>query len=202
MATHRTALHWAVHRDQLEVVRLLLAAGACKEVANGRGQLPAQLARSAAVRQALCGDTQCDSVARLEDSANGAAERAADADGAVFVPNYLRNPVFPYVHRAPSPPADRAAPACITAPPSAFTVKVRICGDPFGDFVECVVPERSYACLLSASCAELGVPLDRVVRLRKLPNTLLRSDRDVERLMELQELEVVVRPAGDADGAP
>ena len=61
------------------------------------------------------------------------------------------------------------------------------------DFVEVEVPSLSYHALLRACCEELEVGTSDVIRLRKLPNIWVRKDRDVQRMREGQELEVVLK---------
>ena len=51
----------------------------------------------------------------------------------------------------------------------------------------------TYLNLLKCCCEELEVPLQEVLKLRKLPNVLVRKDKDVSRLGHGQELEMVLR---------
>ncbi|MEJ1275596.1 hypothetical protein NN561_006493 [Cricetulus griseus] len=62
------------------------------------------------------------------------------------------------------------------------------------DFIEIELDrqELTYQELLRMSCCELGVNPDQVKKIRKLPNTLLRKDKDVARLQDFQELELVL----------
>ncbi|XP_077184097.1 ankyrin repeat domain-containing protein 40 isoform X2 [Paroedura picta] len=52
--------------------------------------------------------------------------------------------------------------------------------------------ELTYSELLRVSCCELGVNPEHVEKIRKLPNTVLRKDKDVARLQDFQELELVL----------
>lgn len=61
------------------------------------------------------------------------------------------------------------------------------------DFYEVELPSLSYEALLRACAEEIEVELSQVVKIRKLPNVLVRRDRDVQRLKEGQELEVVLK---------
>ena len=70
--------------------------------------------------------------------------------------------------------------------------KVRIADSEETDFVEVEVEGGSYLNLLQALCDELEVPLEAVVKIRKLPNILIRKDKDVARLVGGQELELVL----------
>ena len=71
-------------------------------------------------------------------------------------------------------------------------VKVRVVGSGESDFVEVEVPSPTYPALLKACCEELEVQTSDVVKIRKLPNVWVRKDRDVQRMKEGQELEVVL----------
>ncbi|XP_053903143.1 ankyrin repeat domain-containing protein 40 isoform X1 [Malaclemys terrapin pileata] len=62
------------------------------------------------------------------------------------------------------------------------------------DFIEIELDrqELTYKELLRVSCSELGVNPEHVEKIRKLPNTVLRKDKDVARLQDFQELELVL----------
>ncbi|RLV99198.1 hypothetical protein DV515_00009897 [Chloebia gouldiae] len=62
------------------------------------------------------------------------------------------------------------------------------------DFIEIELDrqELTYKELLRVSCRELGVNPELVQKIRKLPNTVLRKDKDVARLQDFQELELVL----------
>ncbi|XP_015266250.1 PREDICTED: ankyrin repeat domain-containing protein 40 isoform X2 [Gekko japonicus] len=62
------------------------------------------------------------------------------------------------------------------------------------DFIEIELDrqELTYNELLRVSCCELGVNPEHVEKIRKLPNTVLRKDKDVARLQDFQELELVL----------
>ena len=76
--------------------------------------------------------------------------------------------------------------------PIAILVKCRIANSIDEDFVEVEVPSLTYEALLQSCCDELEVESSAVVKVRKLPNTLVRKDKDVMRLNTLQELELVL----------
>ena len=77
----------------------------------------------------------------------------------------------------------------------AVLIKCRIANSVEEDFVEVEVPSLTYAALLKSCCEELEVESTSVAKIRKLPNTLVRKDRDVMRLSSLQELELVLHTA-------
>ncbi|XP_015270479.1 PREDICTED: ankyrin repeat domain-containing protein 40-like [Gekko japonicus] len=67
------------------------------------------------------------------------------------------------------------------------------------DFIEIELDRRelTYDELLRVSCCELGVDPEHVEKIRKLPNTVLRKDKDVARLQDFQELELVLMMGDD-----
>ena len=71
-------------------------------------------------------------------------------------------------------------------------VKKRIADSGKTDFVDVEVESGSCINLLQACCDELEVPLGEVAKIRKLSNILIRKDRAVARLLEGQELELVL----------
>uniref|UniRef100_A0A8D0H3I7 Ankyrin repeat domain-containing protein 40 n=1 Tax=Sphenodon punctatus TaxID=8508 RepID=A0A8D0H3I7_SPHPU len=75
-----------------------------------------------------------------------------------------------------------------------LVLKVRIQTLRESDFIEIELDrqELTYRDLLRVSCCELGVNPDQVEKIRKLPNTLVRKDKDVARLQDFQELELVL----------
>lgn len=64
--------------------------------------------------------------------------------------------------------------------------KLRIAYSADSDFIEVEMDrmELTYSQLLAVCCSELGLNSKYVERLRKLPNTRLRKDRDVQRLKD------------------
>ena len=74
-----------------------------------------------------------------------------------------------------------------------LVVKVRLCGSGECDFVEVEVPSVTYQALLQTCCEELEVNAADVAKIRKLPNVLIRKDRDIQRMKEGQELEIVMK---------
>jgi len=71
-------------------------------------------------------------------------------------------------------------------------VKCRIANSEEKDFVEVDVPSLTYTGLLQSCCEELEVQQAAVAKIRKLPNVLVRKDKDVLRLSDQQELELVL----------
>jgi hypothetical protein len=62
------------------------------------------------------------------------------------------------------------------------------------DFIEVELDRRrlSFENLLSTMCSELQVNRTLVQKIRKLPDTIVRKDKDVRRFKDFQELELVL----------
>lgn len=79
-------------------------------------------------------------------------------------------------------------------------VKLRISGSGETDFYEVELPSLSYEALLKACAEEIEVEVSQIAKIRKLPNIMVRRDRDVQRLKEGQELELVLKEGGVLGG--
>ena len=105
-----------------------------------------------------------------------------------IVPNYLRNPVFPYISATPTPTPFAASNH------QTVTLLCRIADDPSeSDFVEfdfCQTPTHSaYQRLLNTLYEEFNI--DQIDKIRRLPHIRVRNDRDVARLKDNHMLEIV-----------
>merc|ERR1712107_873709 len=81
-------------------------------------------------------------------------------------------------------------------------LKIRVAGSSDPDYVELELPSEAMTLeyLTVAACEELAVGADQIERVRKMPNTRLRRDREVARLTDYQEVELVLRIQQWADG--
>ena len=77
--------------------------------------------------------------------------------------------------------------------PVPLTVKVRVADSDETDFVEVELESTSYINLVKTSCEELGVAIGDIAKVRKLPNVLVRKDKDIARMTEGQEIELVLK---------
>ncbi|XP_051014918.1 putative ANKRD40 C-terminal-like protein [Acomys russatus] len=82
-----------------------------------------------------------------------------------------------------------------------LVLKVRIQNSKENDFIEIELHRQalSYQNLLQVSCCELGIPPEQVEKMRKLPNTLLRKDKDIQRLQDFQEIELLLVKSGNSE---
>ena len=76
---------------------------------------------------------------------------------------------------------------------NALMVKCRIAGNGDDDFIEVEVAPPTFTNLLQTCCGELQINDDHVYKLRKLPNVVIRNDKDVLRLVPYQEIELVLK---------
>ena len=83
-------------------------------------------------------------------------------------------------------------------PAGSIVLRVRVSGTNDGDFVEVEVSSLTYSSLLKSVSEELEVPTNEIAKVRKLPNIWVRKDKDVQRLKEGQELEVILTTKDNA----
>ena len=72
-------------------------------------------------------------------------------------------------------------------------IKCRVSGNKDDDFIEVEVTLPTFSNLLQSCCEELQINSDCVYKLRKLPNVVIRNDKDVVRLVPYQEIELVLK---------
>lgn len=177
-----TALHWAAKRGRKEVVEILLDHGADTSILTEKGESALSLALNPEIRQLLGG---------------GEMNGSVNDSSLPIMPNYIKMPPIhnkEYSHSTNGTLPRRQAPQENV---DELVLKVRVAngGDPDYIEVELARNELTYYSLLRVCCEELGLNASQVLRIRKLPNTMLRKDKDVQRLQQMQELEVVVTPA-------
>ena len=83
--------------------------------------------------------------------------------------------------------------------PEEIVLKLRIANLEDKDFIEVDLDKSSltYENLVSLCCHEFDVEADNIKRVRKLPNTIVRNDKNVKRLLPFQELEIVLKMEKD-----
>lgn len=85
---------------------------------------------------------------------------------------------------------------------SELVLKIRIANSFDPDFIEVDLPRNAlnYQNLIKLCCNELDINEAQVSKIRKLPNTKIRRDKDVQRLEDFQEIEIVLyQPANVND---
>ena len=74
-------------------------------------------------------------------------------------------------------------------------LKVRVAGNDDPDYIEIELPGDSLSleALILTAASELEIEAGQVERVRRMPNTRLRRDKEVARLPDYQEIELVIR---------
>lgn len=193
------ALHWACKRNHEQVVSFLLQKGADKNTTNKDGHSPAQLTSNEVIRKLLGASQDADMV---------------KVTTLPITPSYLANPPFPYavkngddqatsvtpkavnqnINRSNVSESSRYTPYQLQLDEAEVVLKARLANCDEKDFIEIELNRTSldYTSLINLMCAELGVDKSLVSKIRKLPDTIVRKDKDVKRLRDFQELELVL----------
>jgi len=175
-----TALHRACKEGYLDIVALLLKNGADKNLRSETGETPASVCGNQQILYLL--NTSGDFERAMYDSPLGAVTSAyaqPDFLHAAANPSKARNSIY-----------DKSR--LVTS--DELVLKIRVANTADLDFVEVELSrsELTYQALLFLCCKELDLNPHQIRKLRKLPNTRLRKDKDIQRLQNFQEIEVVV----------
>lgn len=181
-----TALHWACKRGHKNIVSILLKSGADSRLASTKGETSAHVTSDPQILQLL-------------GISPNEVKLSVNQDLPI-VPNYLRSPIFPYGNT--SGQAEHGYLAYNNSPGVAVDtqnvgeviLKVRVGNAVEKDFIEIDLPKDSltYNGLVDLMCSELNVSKGIIQKVRKLPDTIVRRDKDVQRLQNYQELELVL----------
>ncbi|XP_055949379.1 ankyrin repeat domain-containing protein 40-like isoform X1 [Argiope bruennichi] len=187
-----TALHWAAKRGHPSIVRLLLSQGADSSLTSVYGESPLAVAKNEEIHNILSGNSELQTEFQTKPSLT-------------ITPNYLANPALApkidkkdkrnaevlYSNNYPDSDSKRKF-------EEEIVLKVRVAESIDLDFIEIEVPlkDLTYENVCRICCEELEVPSKSVLKLRKLPNTIVRKDKDVLRFQNFQELELVLKPNG------
>ena len=83
----------------------------------------------------------------------------------------------------------------VSGAPQELVLKVRVAGSEDPDYIEVEMPRDTLTLefLIVVAAEELEVDTSQVERVRKMPNTRLRRDKEVGRLPDYQQLELVLK---------
>ncbi|CAD1468820.1 unnamed protein product [Heterotrigona itama] len=178
-----TALHWACKKGYLDVAALLLKNGADKNIRSDIGETPAFLCNNPQILQLL--DMP---LAIPNDSPRVLNELAVHN----VMPKYIKSD---YVHGSVDSGIPRIRNNGLYQDELVLKIRIADASDP--DFIEIELPQNdlTYQALIRICCQELNVDPNQIVKLRKLPNTRLRKDEDIQRLQNFQEIEVITNAA-------
>ena len=185
------------------LLQILLANGAKKNLKNNDDKTAGEVTSDMAIKQLLTEEIP------MEEKMTKALSSNPNLTLEEFVPNYLKIPSANQnlilnerslnkddIYQELKKIEVKQNNPCSNVPMSDTGCEVKILkirvanGDP--DFIETDLFEvdQTYQNLLVLLCLELNVPMEKVERIRKLPNTKLRRDIDVKRLHNYSELEL------------
>ena len=207
-----TPLHWAAKRGHANIVKYLIKEGVDTAVLTKKGETAAQLASDESIIHLLGADENV--------AVNSSNEALPIVPNYLRNPDFfyaqktLNNEPEKWdnrergdLHRA-NPKVSVTYERHETKDPShystslgtqkddEFVLRLRIADAEETDFIE-VDFDRSnmtFQNFQAVCCVELGIEaVNDVQKIRKLPNTIVRNDRDVKRLLSFQEFEVVLK---------
>uniref|UniRef100_T1J2U1 Uncharacterized protein n=1 Tax=Strigamia maritima TaxID=126957 RepID=T1J2U1_STRMM len=177
-----TALHWAAKRGYTSIVTYLLQTGADKTLISKTGETAASVAEKEEIFHLLNPGGEI-SFVKADVTPN-------------IIPNYLVNPEVN--HKIDVEVAHPKQTAIMKNGNNQYddelVLKVRVAHSPDPDYIEIEIPRNdlTYSRLLRVCCEELGIDLKHILKIRKLPDTVVRKDKDVKRLRDFQQLELVL----------
>jgi len=211
-----TALHWAAKRNHLNIVNLLCNHGADKNIPTNKGEVAAQLTGEGVIKVLLNamkgGGGQAAATANNPASNGGSpapAKPTVKEEKLAITPNYIRNPPLAYqvdlgeARNTKSQTKERKTDKRMKIAKhfdsdeediGELILKVRASGTD-QDYIEIELAKDALTLeyLIVMGCEELGLNADQVERVRKMPNTRLRRDKEVARLKDYQEIEFVLK---------
>ncbi|KAM0726863.1 Ankyrin repeat domain-containing protein 40 [Formica fusca] len=176
-----TALHWACKQGYLDVAALLLKNGADKNLRSEIGETPASVCSNQQILYLL--------------GIGGDNQRIMNDLSLHTVTSTYNHPDFLHTAANLSKTRNNAynESKFIAMSQDELILKIRVANTADPDFVEVELPrsELTYQALLYLCCKELDLNPHQIQKLRKLPNTRLRKDKDIQRLENFQEIEIV-----------
>eukprot|EP01122_Echinamoeba_exundans_P010323 TRINITY_DN3839_c0_g1_i2.p1 TRINITY_DN3839_c0_g1~~TRINITY_DN3839_c0_g1_i2.p1 ORF type:complete len:252 (-),score=66.23 TRINITY_DN3839_c0_g1_i2:1503-2258(-) len=210
-----TALHWAAKGGHVSAVRFLLLHGADRTLKNSKGETPAQVSTNAQVSELLGAPGVVASTpalpiqlsetatAPMEDVSSQYLKTLSEQEkrdikeqtAALKVANMPEaQPATASSSSSSSTSTAPATSAVSSAPSSSTSGPLRLRAKRKGeeDFYEIDLPTATYDTLIASLNSELEIKtaVEKISKIRKLPNTLIRKDADVQRLAVDQEIEV------------
>ena len=122
-------------------------------------------------------------------------EEFKDVTKSEFVPNFLKHPDFSHLRHFNSENVEiknDKIKTMMSDDKSLITIKIRVHLEL--DFIEVdLIPDKTSFEEFKKICIdELELKITVISKIRKLPNILIRNDKDVKRLKDGQEIEIIV----------
>lgn len=220
-----TGLHWAAKRNHKHVVSYLLNNGVDLSICTFKKELALDLTQSKDIKTLLARVGEESARVARDDVSGGLQELPAPV--AVFVPNYVQYPQFPYsesadefaqrvgiqlnatstvdsssgfvgkddfFHEPNSKQMEQPERKASPEDERTLVLKFRIAESEEKDFIEIELDRKcsSFSAMVDACLTEFGVDKSKLKKIRKLPNTIVRNDRDMKRLTQFQEMEIIL----------
>ena len=205
-----TPLHWAAKRGHASIVKYLVQEGADTTLLTKKGETAAQVSSNTGIKQIL-GEEGNIALSTVNETlpivpnylrnpeffyaVTGESGRLSHAHREQSISNInnqelsLRNG-----QQQGSNTSSNSNSSCAAQPEEEIVLRLRIADSEEKDFIEVDLNRRNlpFQTLENVCCEELGIDATNVKKIRKLPNTIVRNDKDMTRLLPFQELEVVL----------
>jgi hypothetical protein len=203
------ALHWAAKGGHVSAVRFLVLHGADKSLKNSKGETPAQVSTNPQVSEllgaagvvasapALPIQLSENATAPMEDVSSQYLKTLSEQEKRDIKEQTAALKVASMPESLPvAPAASSTSSSSVSSTTSTATatgpLRLRAKRKGEEDFYEIELSAHSYDALVGALTTELEIKTssEKIAKIRKLPNTLIRKDADVQRLTFDQEIEV------------
>lgn len=207
-----TPLHWAAKRGRTNVVKYLLQEGVDTTVRTNKGETAGQLSNDAGIRKMLGEEETIILNSNSENlpivpnylrnpeffyvhktSENSQSEKRGQKNRDDLIIANQDCSIISNSREGNNPTCNLGSAAA--QPGEEIVLKLRIANSEEEDFIEVDLDRSSltFQILEIVCCDELGIEANNIKKIRKLPNTIVRNDRDTKRLVSFQELEVVLK---------
>lgn len=191
-----TALHWAAKRNHLNIVNLLCNHGADKSVPTNKGEMAADLTSEGVIKVLL--NAQASKLTPAPSQPVKATAKVSPARShQVDIPDRVEKKPkiesdLPARHVVQQATPVRRVVSQVT---KELILKIRVANRPDPDYIEIELASGGLTLenLTVTACNELGVQTSQVARVRKMPDTRLRRDKEVARLQDYQQVELVLK---------
>ena len=207
-----TPLHWAAKRGHTNVVKYLLQEGVDTTVRTNKGETAGQLSNDAGIRKMLGEEETIILNSNSENlpivpnylrnpeffyaqktSEDSQSEKRGQKNRDDLIMANQDCSIISNSREGNNPTCNLGSAAA--QPGEEIVLKLRIANSEEEDFIEVDLDRSSltFQILEIVCCDELGIEANNIKKIRKLPNTIVRNDRDTKRLVSFQELEVVLK---------
>ncbi|XP_078379610.1 ankyrin repeat domain-containing protein 40-like [Oculina patagonica] len=206
-----TPLHWAAKRGHASIVKYLVEQGADATALTSKGETAAQLSSDTGIKQMLgegnsMGQSTVTETLPIvpnylrnpeffyaeKDEPGGWVQSGQGVSNSSNQESSLVNGQQKGTMNTNT--SSNSNSSCAAQSGEEVVLKLRIADSEEKDFIELGLHRSNltFQNLETVCCEELGIESKNIKKIRKLPNTIVRNDKDVTRLLPYQELEVVL----------